>query len=637
MAACAGAQNVSLVPLPGCTKLVAKKICYQGSNKTISTILKSDPLSCKPPTGAKFNNGTCASAGFTDYKGNDPIFRQAELWGQHKVSPATARTAAARSPPNIVFILADDLGYNELNFNNRTRGILTPNLDALADAGVVLDNYYVQPICSPTRSALMTGRYTVRLGTQSNVVYWDTPWGVSLNETFLPQNLQDANYETAMFGKWHLGMFKEAYTPMQRGFEHHMGYYQGCESAWTHVAACCHAGSPTADQNYTCAPGMWGSKDYRGYDWFKSDASKGISVPDTTANNTNSADLIRDAAVSFLEDRAKNGATRPFFLYLPFQNIHGPYTTQQKYFDMYDNSSHAFSPGEQTMFGYLTEMDDAVGHIIATLKSTAQYENSVIVFSSDNGAPPASADVNHQRGSNPGWIARNYPFRGHKGLIWEGGVRVAGFVHSPNAAVLPASARGARYNGLMHLTDWLPTLAGLAGASTERNLPLDGHDQWQAISAAGATNAHASQVVASPRTEMLYGINPLVGGQAGPPKAGLRMGDFKLLTWGYRIKGIEGATRTEPLNAGANESNADPEFVKGPVLYNLKKDPSETTNVATANPSVVKNMLARLKTLAQESVYPMSWEKPYQGPDYFCADCPLRPSAGVDKPWTAWL
>ena len=202
MAACAGAQNVSLVPLPGCTKLVAKKICYQGSNKTISTILKSDPLSCKPPTGAKFNNGTCASAGFTDYKGNDPIFRQAELWGQHKVSPATARTAAARSPPNIVFILADDLGYNELNFNNRTRGILTPNLDALADAGVVLDNYYVQPICSPTRSALMTGRYTVRLGTQSNVVYWDTPWGVSLNETFLPQNLQDANYETAMFGKW---------------------------------------------------------------------------------------------------------------------------------------------------------------------------------------------------------------------------------------------------------------------------------------------------------------------------------------------------------------------------------------------------------------------------------------------------
>jgi len=77
--------------------------------------------------------------------------------------------------------------------------------------------------------------------------------------------------------------------------------------------------------------------------------------------------------------------------------------------------------------------------------------------------------------------------------------------------------------------------------------------------------------------------------------------------------------------------------VKGPVLYNLKKDPSETTNVATANPSVVKNMLARLKTLAQESVYPMSWEKPYQGPDYFCADCPLRPSAGVDKPWTAWL
>ena len=105
-------------------------------------------------------------------------------------------------PPDVLFILADDLGYNEVHFNNASRGIRTPHLDGLASGGVVLDSYYVQPICSPTRSALMTGRYPALLGTQANVIFWDTPWAVPLNHTFLPELLQDAGFETALFGKW---------------------------------------------------------------------------------------------------------------------------------------------------------------------------------------------------------------------------------------------------------------------------------------------------------------------------------------------------------------------------------------------------------------------------------------------------
>ena len=179
----------------------------------------------------------------------------------------------------------------------------------------------------------MTGRYTVRLGTQANVIFWDTPWGVPINETFVGQNLQDVGYDTAMFGeyapvrvrvrarvlsagcvecsplsrslalsfsyclsrfilpffkhfdsnplaapspgqwragKWHLGMFKEDYTPARRGFDEHMGYYQGCGSAWTHVSSCCTAGSADHDNKYVCASDpKWGTKDYRAYDWFK--------------------------------------------------------------------------------------------------------------------------------------------------------------------------------------------------------------------------------------------------------------------------------------------------------------------------------------------------------------------------------
>ena len=119
------------------------------------------------------------------------------------LAPASATAWLPDSqPPDVLFILADDLGYNEVNFNNASRGIRTPHLDALASAGVVLDSYNVQPICSPTRSALMTGRYPALLGTQANVIFWDTPWAVPLNHTFLPELLQDAGYQTALFGKW---------------------------------------------------------------------------------------------------------------------------------------------------------------------------------------------------------------------------------------------------------------------------------------------------------------------------------------------------------------------------------------------------------------------------------------------------
>jgi hypothetical protein len=118
------------------------------------------------------------------------------------LSRLPAAVAAAAPPlPDVVFLLADDLGYNEMNFMNRSRGLRTPHLDRLAFDGIILRNYYVQPICSPTRSALLTGRYTIRLGTQSNVVWWDSPWGLPLNETLLSQNLADAGYTTALFGK----------------------------------------------------------------------------------------------------------------------------------------------------------------------------------------------------------------------------------------------------------------------------------------------------------------------------------------------------------------------------------------------------------------------------------------------------
>eukprot|EP00050_Salpingoeca_kvevrii_P022789 m.132160 g.132160 ORF g.132160 m.132160 type:complete len:571 (-) comp9828_c0_seq1:170-1882(-) len=524
-------------------------------------------------------------------------------------------SAAVQQPPSVVFILADDLGFNELGYQNTSRGLLTPNIDGLAASAVRLKQYYVQPICSPTRSALMTGRYTIRLGTQSNVIYWDTPWGISLNETFLPQHFQHAGYQTAMFGKWHLGMFRPEYMPPARGFDTFRGYLQGCGSAYTHIASCCTAGSATDDQDFVCKPS--GAKDYRGYDWFHD------NEPVLAANHTNSATLIRDAAVEYVHSA---NATQPFFLYLPFQNIHAPYTADAKYRELYDNAP--ITEAEKTLFGYISEVDDAIGHVIAALKRSGRYENTLIVFSSDNGAPPDGPDVDHKHGNFPGWIARNAPYRGWKGLIWEGGTRVAGFIHSPG--LLPAAAQNRDLHDVIHVTDWLPTLLHAAGISPNpETQPFDGIDFWPCV-----VDPHT----ACPRQEVLYGLNPLLhGGQAASPKAALRMGDFKLLTWGYTIRGVDGANQTGPVNAPP-EANVDPGLKKGPLLFNLASDPAETTNLAELHPDVVAKLLARLAELAVQSVQPMQWDPPYQGPDYFCANCPKHPGgSGPEVPWLPWL
>lgn len=244
------------------------------------------------------------------------------------------------------------------------------------------------------------------------------------------------------------------------------GYYQGCESRYTHVSACCTAGSPNDDMNFTCEQlgengtngTQRGSEFALGYDWWKTGPAPthgGGSIPDLSVNHTSSALLLRDASVDFIR-RAGHHPDRPFFLYVPFQNVHAPYTVAEEYRQLY--ATGAFTADERTLFGYISEMDDAVGAIVAALNTSTsasgpvvmapRYANSVIIFSSDNvcrpegslarlvsaaqladfvgvssavaqGAPPNPAGADHKRGRFPGYIARNHPFRGHKALLCE--------------------------------------------------------------------------------------------------------------------------------------------------------------------------------------------------------------------------
>ena len=208
-----------------------------------------------------------------------------------------ASAGASGPPPHIMLIVSDDQGYANIGYHNST--VLTPRIDELASTGVILESYYVQPICSPTRSSLMTGRYTYRLGTQATVIRADVPFGVPLDETFLPQNMGDAGYRTALFGKWHLGFYQRAYTPLARGFDEHLGYYQGCVDYYSHTGGG-YGGMPA------------------GMDWHRGNESSCYN--DT---GTYTAELIAPAAVDFLDRMAKT-PDQPWFLYLPFHLIHGP-------------------------------------------------------------------------------------------------------------------------------------------------------------------------------------------------------------------------------------------------------------------------------------------------------------------------
>ncbi len=349
---------------------------------------------------------------------------------------ALALGAAAEEAPNIVVIVADDLGWNDVGYHGSP--IRTPRLDALAREGVELDRFYVCPICTPTRAGLMTGRYPHRFGMRNTVM---APWrdyGIPADEACLPELLAEAGYERrACVGKWHLGHARRAHHPLSRGFTSFYGHYNGAIDYFTHLRE-------------------------GELDWHRGFESSGDEGYTTT--------LLADEAVRFIE--ASDDAA-PFLLYLPFNAPHAPLQAEPEALEAYGFAEgqkrlpHRGEYGRRgrgatkraTFSAMVTALDTAIGRVLDSLEERGLADNTLVWFFSDNGGEV-------QLGGN------NKPLRGAKHTVWEGGVRVPAIVR------WPAKIEGGRRSTeLAAYVDVLPTL--LAAAKTDDSTshqPFDGVD-----------------------------------------------------------------------------------------------------------------------------------------------------------------
>lgn len=325
--------------------------------------------------------------------------------------------------PNVVFILADDLGRADCGFMGG-REIKTPHLDKLAAAGARLDAFYAQPVCSPTRAALLTGRYPMRHGLQVGVVRPWAQYGLPLDERTLAHALKDAGYATAIVGKWHLGLFAPEYLPTRRGFDHQYGHYNGAIDYFTHMRD-------------------------GGFDWHRNDHA--------CHDEGYSTHLIAQDAARFI---AETAGKKPFFLYVPFNAVHSPHQVPDKYTEPYTD----LKGNRRKYAGMLAAMDEAVGQIVAAVETAGVRKQTLFIFSSDNGGP------------RPGAVTDNGSYRAGKGTLYEGGVRVAAFATWDGH--IPA---GRTVTEPLHMVDWYPTLVSLCGARAEQTLPVDGRDLWPTL------------------------------------------------------------------------------------------------------------------------------------------------------------
>lgn len=487
-------------------------------------------------------------------------------------APAALRAAPSKNrPPNIVVILADDLGYGDVGSYNAESKIPTPNVDRMAGEGVrFTDAHTPCAVCSPTRYGLLTGRYPWRSELKSNVLWpWDKPL-IEKGRLTLPAMLRGAGYHTGCFGKWHLGWNwettdgsrlndtvaigdpqqaarnafgrKVVYTapvregPTTRGFDYYFGVDVPNFPPYSFIENDRLLSQPTAEK----PEGMFG--------W------PGAMTPGWRLESV--LPEITKRAVGYVKERSQSG--KPYFLYLPLTSPHTPIAPE----DQFLGKSRAGRYGD-----WVHQTDWTAGQVLDAVRASGQADNTIVIFTSDNGPEtltyPVLQEFNH---------ASQGALRGAKRMLWEGGHRV------PFVAWAPGRIRAGRIeNEIICLTDLFATIAGLTGARLPDDAAEDSYDIGPALFGRNRRSRPIREATVH------HSINN---------EYALRQGDWVLVD---SPRGAHG--NGEP--AWWRERYGIPKPDQ-PELFNLKEDPRESRNLATQHPERMKQMRALLERYKQE-------------------------------------
>jgi arylsulfatase A-like enzyme len=337
-------------------------------------------------------------------------------------APAS-QAADQPASPNVIVIVADDLGYSDVGAQGLAPDIKTPNIDSIAANGVRFTNGYVTcPVCSPSRAGFLTGRYQERFGHELNPLpkaVKSDEFGLATDQVTIADEMRRAGYATGIIGKWHEG-YEQKFRPLQRGFDEYFGFLGGGH----------------------------------GYMGLRSAAAQGVNAIRRQDEPVDEKEYLTEAisreAIAFV----KKHEEKPFFLYVAYNAVHTPQQAPQKYQDRFPDAK---DPMRKLMLAMLSAEDDGIGRLLAQLRDDKLEENTLVVFFSDNGGPT---------GANG---SRNKPLRGYKGQIWEGGIRIP-FMMQWKGKIEPGQVK----NEPVITVDLLPTAMAAAGTAPRDPSKLDG-------------------------------------------------------------------------------------------------------------------------------------------------------------------
>lgn len=456
-----------------------------------------------------------------------------------------ASAAPAKPAPNIIMILADDLGYADISAYKIDR-FQTPNIDRIGMQGVrFTDGYAAAPVCGPSRAGLQTGRYQERFGFEYN----NGParrdlqegYGVDTNEITLAQLLKAQGYHTGIVGKWHLGM-QEKFYPTNRGYDEFVGFLPGQTSYMNPDAPGVHKAAPSSAGNEDALASQKGDAVFR-----RNALAQILEGPQhKVVHNEDQylTDYFGDRDAEFIRRNAAAG--KPFFLYAAFNAVHEPLMVSQKYYDRFPQMKNE----QQRIYAAMVAaLDDNVGKIVDAVEASGQAQNTIIVFASDNGC---AAYI-------PG-LCSCEPLRGGKLSHYEGGTRVP-FMMRWSGHIRPGSV----YRQVVSLLDVLPTSVAAAGGKLPTDRVYDGVDIMPFIT---------GRQQGEPHDMLVWRRRPLVS---------IRKGDWKL--W-------------ESVN---DETGKYGEYK---LLFNLKSDLNETTNLAASHPEKVQELEGLIHQWAKDMIDP---------------------------------